>query len=311
MNYIETFTSTGMKLIHHFEVIKGIKKKKGVPISISVGPTSRCNLKCSFCSNVKRKTHEDLDPKAIMEVMEKLTALGLKTVEYTGGGDPTMYKHINSVMSYAHHLGLQQGMITNGVFLKKKIVQENLNHLSWLRISMNCLDYVTDINIPKIKGILGFSYVMNDMTNGFVLKKLNHMVVKHKPKYVRIVPNCLVTKERQEINNKLYSKKIASWGEPYFYQAKIFDRPENCYWCYFKPFILHDGFVYPCSSVVLHSGAEGKFHEKFRWVRMEDLPSVYKKKIAPFPTKDCDHCVFKGQNDLIEMLLNPQMENFI
>ena len=307
----QIFTSTGNKLIHHPEVIEKIKKKRAVPISLQVGPTSRCNLNCSFCSNAKRKNHEDLNPKTLMRIMEQLKSLGLKTVEWTGGGDPTMYKDINSVMSYAYHLGLQQGMITNGVFLKKKIVQENLNRLSWLRVSMNCLDYVPHIELPKIRGILGFSYVMNDKTDSLILQKLDQMVKQHNPEFVRIVPNCLATNEQQQRNNEQYSYEVGQWGDPYFYQAKIFDRPKNCYWCYFKPFILHDGYVYPCSSVVLHSGAEGKFHERFRWVRVENLPKVYEKLMIPFETKDCDHCVFKGQNDLVEMLLNPRMENFI
>jgi len=276
------FTSTGMKLIHHPEVIEKIKKNQAAPVSLQVGPTSRCNLNCSFCSNAKRTSHEDLDPKQLVEVMTRLRNRGLKTVEWTGGGDPTMYKDINYVMESAHAIGLQQGMITNGVFLKKKVVAKNLNRLAWLRISMNCLDYVSDVDIPKIKGVLGFSYVMNEKTDVLVLS-----------------------------NNKIYGDKIAKWGAPYFYQEKIFDRPDHCYWCYFKPFILHDGFVYPCSSVVLHSGAEGRFNDQFRWVRMEDLPDIYKEEMAPFPTKDCDHCVFKEQNDSVGMILNPQMENFI
>jgi len=306
------FTSTGMKLIHHPEVIEKIKKNQAAPVSLQVGPTSRCNLNCSFCSNAKRTSHEDLDPKQLVEVMTRLRNRGLKTVEWTGGGDPTMYKDINYVMESAHAIGLQQGMITNGVFLKKKVVAKNLNRLAWLRISMNCLDYVSDVDIPKIKGgVLGFSYVMNEKTDVLVLSRLQHMVDKCNPEYVRIVPNCLATKERQEINNKIYGDKIAKWGAPYFYQEKIFDRPDHCYWCYFKPFILHDGFVYPCSSVVLHSGAEGRFNDQFRWVRMEDLPDIYKEEMAPFPTKDCDHCVFKEQNDSVGMILNPQMENFI
>jgi MoaA/NifB/PqqE/SkfB family radical SAM enzyme len=307
----QVYTSTGNKIIHHPEVIKKVAKKRGAPVSLQVGPTSRCNLNCSFCSNAKRKSHEDLDVNQLIDVMIKLKALGLKTVEITGGGDPTMYDDINFLMESAHAIGLEQGMITNGILLKRKINSSNLNNLTWLRVSMNCLDYFSHVDIPKIKGTLGFSYVMNDKTDEFVLKRLDDMVKKYQPRYVRIVPNCLATYEQQEENNRKYGEQIKDWGSPYFYQEKVFSRPENCYWCYFKPFILHDGYVYPCSSVVLHSGAEGKFHEKFRWVKMEGLAGVYQKDMVPFATKDCDHCVFKTQNDLIAMLLNPQMENFI
>lgn len=308
---LNKFTSTGKKIIHHPEVIEKIQHGIGTPISLQLAPTSMCNLKCSFCSNAKRSTHEDLNYQDVMEILSELKNLGLKTVEWTGGGDPTMYKDINYVMESAHELGLQQGFITNGILLKDKITEQNLNRLSWLRISMNCLDYVPDVDIPEIKGVLGFSYVMNERTDALVLAKMHRMIIRHKPEYVRVVPNCIATTEQQERNNALYSAGVKKWGFPYFYQAKIFDRPDYCYWCYFKPFVLHDGFVYPCSSVVLHSGSEGKFHEKFRWTRMEDLPAMYDVEMTPFLPNNCDHCVFKEQNDLIGMVLNPQMENFI
>jgi len=305
------YTSTGMKLIHHPEVVNKIKEGFGVPISLQVGPTSRCNLNCSFCSNSKRKTHEDLDEELLACTVKELRYLGLKTVEWTGGGDPTMYAYINFIISYCHKLGLEQGMITNGILLRQKVAQENLDRLSWLRVSMNCLDYFSHVDIPPIKGTLGFSYVMNEKTDDFVLDRLQNMIDKYNPKYVRIVPNCLATKEVQEKNNELWGKVVSEWGKPYFFQEKVFDTPKECYWCYFKPFILHDGYVYPCSSVVLNSGSEGKFHEKYRFSTVKDLKALYRNTMEPYPTKNCDHCVFKEQNDLVYSILNPEMENFV
>ena len=310
---LNKFTSTGLKIIHHPEVIKKLQQYgMGTPISAQLAPTAMCNLRCSFCSNAKRTLNEYLDPKDVMEILSELKHLGLKTLEITGGGDPTMYGYINDIIEYAHKIGLQQGFITNGILLKKRVSQKNIDRLSWLRISMNCLDYVDNIDIPDFKGTLGFSYVMNDKTaESDVLYRLDNAVIKYNPKYVRIVPNCLATPEQQKINNKIYSEKVARWGKPYFYQVKEFNQPDHCYWCYFKPFILHDGYVYPCSSVVLNSGASGKFHEKYRWIKMSEFADVYKKPMVPFSTKKCNCCVFKNQNDLINMALNPVMENFV
>jgi MoaA/NifB/PqqE/SkfB family radical SAM enzyme len=261
---------------------------------------------------VNRGRDEDLDEDALKELILKLYYYGLKTVEWTGGGDPTIWHSIEELIAWTDFHKIQQGLITNGIELTKRISKKRLDLLKWIRISMNGLDYGVDMIIPEMQGTLGFSYVMNEKTTNVVLLKLDSYVHTHKPTYVRIVPNCQATDEQQESNNRILAEKVAEMGSPYFYQAKVFHKPEACYWCYLKPFVLHDSWVYPCSSVVLNYDAERKFHEKYRWVKMEDLPSVYANKIRPLPTEHCNHCVFFEQNELIKNIIQPSgMEDFI
>ncbi len=313
MNKEGVFTSTGDKLIHHPDVISKLKKGYGTPVSIQIAPTSRCQLQCLFCSNVNRTKHEDLDFDNLCSFISDMSSLGAKTVEWTGGGDPTLYKEINASIRFAQDLELQQGMITNGLGFAN-IEKELLDILSWVRISMNCLDYIDSVMIPDLseKTILGFSYVMNDNTSNKILVKLQAYVEKYNPKYVRIVPNCQATNEEQEENNDYYSKLIATWGCPYFYQAKVFEKPEFCYWGYLKPFLLHDGNIYRCSSVVLNSDSERKFHETYRWCKMEELYNICRNPIIPYVPERCDKCVFTQQNNLVQEILNPnEMINFL
>lgn len=312
MNKLQNFTSTGGKLLHHTNVVQKLSESRmAMPVSLQVAPTSRCQLKCVFCSNVNRDKHEDLDPDLLMSFIFRMEWFGLKTVEWTGGGDPLMYKHLESMIHYCADMGLQQGLITNGKLLAKRS-SDILNKLHWIRVSMNTLDYQESLSLPVIKGTLGFSYVMNEKTNQSILYALSQHVRRYRPAYVRIVPNCQLTHYEQEMNNKTYGSMVASWGDPYFYQPKTFNTPKHCYWGYFKPFLLHDGWVYPCSSVVLNDEAERSFHAKYRWEKAEVFEVVYKNKIAPFRTDQCDSCVFSAQNDQIESILNPTgHENFV
>jgi len=310
---IEIYTSTGKKLLRHPEVIDKFKTHGiATPISISIAPTSRCNLKCVFCSNVNRNYNEYLEFDDVYCLINNLIPKGLKTVEITGGGEPTLYPWINDVIEYIAKCGLKQGLITNGILLKERITQENLDRLSWVRISMNCLDYMSSIDIPDIKGTLGFSYVINEKTESLRLQGLYNHVKKYNPKYVRIVPNCQSTAEEQEGNNREYGDMVERWGHPYFYQAKHFSSPERCWWGFFKPFVLHDGWTYPCSSVVLNDDADRKFHEKYRWVKIDKLHMAYESHAIPFNPKSCNSCVFANQNNIIDSLANPnEMEDFI
>lgn len=313
INKIATYTSTGSKIMFHPGVIKRIQtENKGTLVTLQIAPESRCNLSCSFCSNAKRDKHETLEISRIADLLLKLIPQGLKCIEISGGGEPALYPHINDLIEFAYNQGLKIGLISNGILLKKNIHQDNLDRLSWLRVSMNCLDYVNEVNLPTIKETLGFSYVMNEKTNGDVLLKLDDYVDRYKPAYIRVVPNCRATNKEQEINNTNYGELIAKWESPYFYQPKTFGKPNNCFWCYFKPFLLHDGFVYPCSSVVLNDTADVQFHDRFRWCAMEELLKKYDLPMESFNNIECNKCVFKQQNDIIESILNPNnMEEFI
>jgi MoaA/NifB/PqqE/SkfB family radical SAM enzyme len=317
MNDMETkYTSTGQKLFYHPDVVKKVKDThRAEVVSISVAPTSRCNLRCSFCSNVNRKSHEDLDFDKLCILLCKLKACGLKTVEFSGGGEPSLYKYINELIRYAAELELEIGYITNGILLQDKVVQENLDALKWVRVSMNALDYITpgSLILPKIKGTLGFSYVINEDTKTESIALLNEYVKEYNPSYVRIVPNCLATNEEQIRNNRKYSEIVREWGYPFFYQAKVFETPKRCWWGYFKPFLLHDGYIYRCSSVVLNDNAGRGFHPDYRWVYMDEAPELLcNSDMIPFNTERCDSCVFCRQNDMIDGLFYPsEMENFI
>ena len=311
MNKLNTWTSTGVKLLHHPRLLSLLKMKKAYPVSLQISPTSKCNLSCSFCSNAKRDKHEELDYEKTKHFLVRLKNIGLKTVEITGGGDPTLYPKINELIHFAYKIGLEVGMITNGVLLKEKLTKESLFRLKWLRISMNSLEYVDHVDIPEIKGTLGFSLCIHKDIQAVLEDRLPDHVAKYHPAYVRVVPDCLPG-ENEEALREACQKYVGICGEPFFYQEKNFSTPKRCWWNHLKPFLLHDSWIYPCSSVVLNEGSEGVFHHKYRWVHMDELMEVYKQEIVPFPTESCNRCVFNDQNSMVDSVIYPSgMENFL
>lgn len=314
MNKLNTFTSTGSKILHHPDFFKSIKNDGHIkPISIQLAPTSVCQLKCNFCSNANRQTNESLSFEDVEKILSDFKTLGAKTVEFTGGGDPCLYTYINQAIALANSLGYKIGLITNGVALKK-IHDEHLLKLTWIRVSMNALEYVRDLDFPEIpeSTTLGFSYVMNKFTNTEIFNRIDKYTEKYNPEYIRVVPDCQTDEKTQEENNKKYSKLIESFGGKYFYQTKKFQRPDKCWWGYVKPFVLHNRYVYPCSSVVLNSDSEEQFHSKYQWYNIDNIFEMYGTRQAPFDNKSCDHCVFTNQNNVVESLMNTNtMEAFV
>lgn len=178
-----SFTSTGAKLFHHQESMAALRNGKGRPISAWCAPTDVCNAKCAFCS-VGERPGDILKFSQITAFIEQLVQRGLKSITFSGGGNPLIYKcresgaTIETVIEYAYNHGLEVAMITNGMPLNlyedsgrmswKNLSPRHLDMLTWCRISMAGLDhnhkeqqvYVPDFDHSKTA--LGFSWIMSD-----------------------------------------------------------------------------------------------------------------------------------------------------
>lgn len=193
-----SFTSTGAKLFHHQESMAALRSGKGRPISCWIAPTDVCNHKCSFCS-VGERVGDSLRFTQITEFLSQLTEIGLKSVTFSGGGNPLLYKcresgkTLEDCIRFANSIGLEVALITNGMPLKewdgetghrdegstrtrftvvrnswKNLSPEALDMLTWCRISMSGLDHnhkEQEVYVPDFdqsKTALGFSWIMSD-----------------------------------------------------------------------------------------------------------------------------------------------------
>ena len=113
------YTSTSSKFLQHMPVLEYWRTQGFVqPISIHIMPTSRCNLKCVMCS-VANRPKEDLDFDLIVDVINKLHEIGLKSIVFSGGGEPLLYQRFNQVLAFLndYYNDIDIGIITNGILL--------------------------------------------------------------------------------------------------------------------------------------------------------------------------------------------------
>lgn len=178
---VQDYTSTGEKLFWHQEALQNLRNQKGIPIVCHILPDDRCQDTCSFCSVLTREGNQ-LPFGVIKGILDQLVPFGLKAVIISGAGNPLLYRckltkaDINDVINEIHGRGLQIGMITNGMPLKKyecgrtcwkSMRPETLDKLTWVRISMSGLDHERKVvEVPDIdhtKTTLGFSWIMADI----------------------------------------------------------------------------------------------------------------------------------------------------
>jgi MoaA/NifB/PqqE/SkfB family radical SAM enzyme len=319
-NYLKenNFTSTGDKILFHKQAIADLRNRENHPIVLHIMPTEVCNLSCIFCSVGQRGENGKLLPDLKMNQIKKVTKcfkkMGLKAVILSGGGEPTIYPQINELLEFLHKQGLEIGMISNGTAIAR-IKPENLNYLTWLRISINSLDYLNDIYIPKLnpkKTTLGFSYIWNPLTSkkiiDRIINKIKEMSLYNKVEYVRLLPDCNLETAKLEGAHKLLRKTTKKLGPPFFHQYKIHHTPAECHLGRVHPVLYTDGYIYPCDSLVLNSPPDNKkFHKDYALCRWDKIDNFYKRKIngTLINTKKCPHCVFNRQNELlIEIIAN-------
>ena len=227
----------------------------------------------------------------------------------------------------------------------KLVEPETLDKLTWVRISMAGLDheenmvYVPDIDPAKTT--LGFSYVGHDIYNepsdphhGKVSTpndllsgnrdrapdwtfeeritnltgKISYYVARYRPRYVRLLPNCLepelIPRRCQQLQQMADTINIVvcDGREVVFVQQKPPKAPGACYLGYIHPVLNCDGFVYPCDSCVLNEAAEHQFANPWRMCHWSDIGKVYASPVHSLiadPAARCPGCVFTTSNELL------------
>ena len=299
---MKEISSTTARLLNHFDRLQEIRTERLIrPITVHLAPTDKCNLDCSFCS-VKKRTMNEIPLNEMKEIVDIYSSLGAKSFEITGGGDPTCYYGLESLIDYIDKKKKGVGLITNGLLLNELSVNA-LNKLTWLRISLSGIDsglekQYYDIDSSRLPRFTGCSYVYTNNTTEKQIKETSKVAKHLEAKYVRVVPNCY-TPDDIEWGRKYIPPAISNYPEM-FMQIKDYHVPATCYWKYIKPFVNSDGYVYQCSTCSLF---EGKFPEAWRVAKWNDVESIYNKALSSFDTKDCTLCFYSRQNELLHDLI--------
>lgn len=227
----------------------------------------------------------------------------------------------------------------------KTVRPQTLDKLTWLRISMSGLDhaegvvYVPDINPDKTT--LGFSYVAHDIYEvpeepnhgkvstledlaafrpidsvaprtfedryGTIRDQIAAIVERHKPTYVRLLPNCLEVSRIPDRCDKLRAMAASIDPNIVFVQFKPPEAPPACWLGYLHPVLNSDGYVYPCDSCVLNKSAGHKFAEPWRMCKWDEIGTLYSKparSLIKNPAGTCPGCVFTASNKLLQTIVD-------
>jgi cyclic pyranopterin phosphate synthase len=225
------------------------------PIGVEISPTNHCAAKCPWCFYVSSEykqhhSQEELDVGQCHGLIDSLWRAGVKSITWTGGGDPCEYSNIDESIGIASSLGIRQGMFTNGY---RRV--DNAVFLDWIRITItekfvltkHVKDYV-DAGVD-----VGVNFNVTD-DNHREIRRLLDEAISLGVKYFQVRP---ALADRADLQRPVL---FPEWILQYFgcgvdietthYKWKEYLKPHGypvCHGHRMVPFVWHNGDVAVCA----------------------------------------------------------------
>lgn len=142
------------KVLNHLNHIIALKQGEyAPPINVEIDLSNRCNLGCKWCHFAHTHTRGPLatseKPDGLLptgdlmnadmaiSIINQLHDAGVKSVTWTGGGEPTLHPDFLKIITHAAKLGLRQGLYTNGVHITPDTARVLKQQMAWVYVSLD------------------------------------------------------------------------------------------------------------------------------------------------------------------------------
>jgi len=229
------------KVLYHINSLFDlkVKGKTNAPVNVEIDLSNRCSHGCSWCHFAYTHTKGLLagsdkpegyidtgdlfDFELLKQVLNQLRTAGVKSVTWTGGGEPTLHPMFKEIIEFTSDLGLDQGMYTHGGHVTKELAALLKQKLIFVYVS---LDECTAEDFKQSKGVNRFKNVLEGIVNlgdaegtctvgvGFLLHEYNYTKINEmielgralQPDYIQFRPVI-----DYDLNNPSKLKVQPSW----------------------------------------------------------------------------------------------------
>lgn len=318
------------------------------PVHLQLILSDLCNQDCHFCAyrmsaglsnelfadgELAKVGHNNpnrmIPTTKALEIVEDAAAIGVKAIQFTGGGEPTVHPDHVRVFGTAQGLGMSTALVTNGVRMDPT-APEMLAH-AWIRVSVDAgtaEDYAAVRRVPEghwrkmwanvdalakdYCGVLGVGFIvtpMNYLGIGSAAARAKEAgagnirvgavfssdgVGYYGEEFARIADVIAEAKAAYDGDGfevvDLFGRRIGDLEE---------GRPEDpfCGYQYLTMYVGGDLNVYRCcNTAYTRAGTVGSLKDG----RLRDLWRTF--AYAPFDARTCRQCQFLGQNRAIRGL---------
>lgn len=313
MEKIELRFEPGLKLARHEELGKYLSGKSISPINVEISPSGICDAGCEWCFYRQENSKiPGLDGNIFREIrmeglIEELAGMGVKSISWTGGGEPTMHPSFPKFAEWANWAGLKQGLFTNA--LRFPIYDPTL--FEWIRVSKTNRPWNMDsLRVLRQCKTLGLCINYRGKEDDELIKETLKIVegldkIKESPNYstyLQVRPALKILGGKVEMIVPEISHPLIKITEYKFLGSNSERGYEECEAFHFNPFIWQDGDVDICGyhrkdarfnlGNLYKRGKEGKFRDI-----MENAPKTIK---VDETCQTC--CKLNSMNSIINLM---------
>jgi hypothetical protein len=310
----KSFTSNVSKLAKHLDKIIGMQEGVVSPVMVHMAPTNVCNLTCDYCCYGQRPIKGELTLEDTMSALKQFKSLGTKGLEWTGGGDPSMWKGLNPATVYAKELGYDIGLISNALDWR------NFNRhdlLQWMRVSFHGANVGKNVEpgIVRAKSInpnleISGVYIWTKGSEE-TIKEVARLADKYRIP-TRVTPDLTLGTKSIDFMMGYVGDNIKATGSEFLFlsdfNVQTHRRNDNCYMHMVKPFVFPDRNVYVCPSAALSPENGLMVNDRFKVCTIDTIVETYKKGVTT-RKHDCGFCKYAPQNELIDDALTKTKHN--
>lgn len=129
---MQTLADPKHKISRQFKVLQHFAEKGwAYPVSAEIDPTWNCSLNCKGCHSKWLHKDQELSQADIASVLRELALHGLKSVTWSGGGEPLEWTHWRFGMEEATRWKLEQGLYSYMPQPGQERIAFLENHLAW------------------------------------------------------------------------------------------------------------------------------------------------------------------------------------
>lgn len=168
------------KVLWHTDRLEAIKiGRKPPPVNVELDLSFRCSLGCQSCHFAYTHTRGPLAGKRekpinaipggdlmdfdlAKQIIIQLKQAGVRSLTWTGGGEPTLHPCFNDIIQYAYVHGMPQGIYTHGGHINEQRAALMKQAMTWVYIS---LDECTPEQYRQMKGVPNFEKACQGVRN--------------------------------------------------------------------------------------------------------------------------------------------------
>lgn len=147
------------KVFQHLDRLQALKKGRPLaPINIEIDLSNRCSLGCEWCHFAYTHTRGPLKGKRakpagavlggdLMEtalatrIIEEFVRAGVKSVTWTGGGEPTLHPDFDRIVQFAQPW-IHQGIYTHGGHIDEKRAALMKRAMTFVYVSLDASNQI-------------------------------------------------------------------------------------------------------------------------------------------------------------------------